>query len=91
MNKEFIKRYERYEQDYPGITEQIWKDARLNLPRCIRCGSGDMAEVQIGVVARTIRKIIYRQGHKGRKEKQSLLSFNLYVAKNTNYDYNNYD
>ena len=54
MDQKFIKRYEGYERDYPGITEQIWKFEQMTLPRCIRCGSADTADVQIGVVGRTM-------------------------------------
>jgi hypothetical protein len=54
MDQKFIKRYEGYERDYPGITEQIWTFEQMRLPRCIRCGSADTADVQIGVVGRTM-------------------------------------
>jgi hypothetical protein len=54
IDQKFIKRYEGYERDYPGITEQIWTFEQMRLPRCIRCGSADTADVQIGVVGRTL-------------------------------------
>lgn len=54
MDQKFIKRCEGYERDYPGITQSIWKFEQMTLPRCIRCGSADTADVQIGVIGRTM-------------------------------------
>lgn len=54
MNQTFIERYKGYEECHPGITEQIWRFEQLTLPTCIRCGSSDTAEVQIGVIGRTM-------------------------------------
>lgn len=54
MDQAFIKRYEGYEANYPGITEQIWKFEQMTLPACVRCGSADTADVQIGVIGMTM-------------------------------------
>tara|TARA_B100000809_G_scaffold142007_1_gene139574 strand:+ start:797 stop:1087 length:291 start_codon:yes stop_codon:yes gene_type:complete len=42
------------EQQYPGITEQIWRFEIAVLPPCPDCGDGDTADVQVGLIGRTI-------------------------------------
>ena len=42
------------ERQYPGITEQIWRFENAVLPPCPNCGYGDTADVQFGVIGRTI-------------------------------------
>jgi len=42
------------ERQYPGITEQIWRFESAVLPPCPNCGDGDTADVQVGVIGRTI-------------------------------------
>jgi hypothetical protein len=42
------------ENRYPGITESILRFERAELPACPRCGSQDTANVQVGLIGRTI-------------------------------------
>lgn len=42
------------ESKYPGIREQILRFERATVPACPRCGSEDTAEVNVGIVGRTI-------------------------------------
>lgn len=42
------------EAQHPGIREQIHRFEQAVLPACPRCGSHDTADVQVGVVGRTI-------------------------------------
>ncbi len=42
------------ESSYPGIREQILDFESAVLPICLICGSADTADVQIGIVGRTI-------------------------------------
>lgn len=42
------------ESKYPGIREQILGFEEATLPACPRCGSGDTADVNVGIVGRTI-------------------------------------
>jgi len=42
------------EEQYPGITEQIDRFKKAQLPSCPHCGSADTASVQVGVIGRTI-------------------------------------
>jgi len=42
------------ERQYPGITEQIWRFESAVLPPCPNCGDEDTADVQVGVIGRTI-------------------------------------
>ena len=44
----------KMEKDYPGITHDINRFERMNLPRCSYCGSSDTASVQCGLIGRTI-------------------------------------
>lgn len=44
----------RIEQKYPGIREQLLQFEGAILPACSRCGSEDTADVQVGVIGRTI-------------------------------------
>lgn len=45
---------DRLERNYPGIKEQIMRFENADLPACKYCGSEDTADVQIGVIGRTI-------------------------------------
>lgn len=42
------------EIQYPGITESISRFESASLPMCIHCGSTDTADVQVGIIGRTI-------------------------------------
>lgn len=42
------------ESSYPGIREQVMHFENAVLPICLKCGSVDTADVQIGIVGRTI-------------------------------------
>ncbi len=42
------------ELQYPGIRQQILHFDRTSLPSCPLCGSTDTANVQVGVIGRTI-------------------------------------
>ena len=45
---------ESLERSYPGIREQILGFEEASVPACSCCGSSDTAEVQVGVIGRTI-------------------------------------
>lgn len=45
---------EHMEENYKGITEQIWRFENAQLPPCPFCGSENTASVQVGVIGRTI-------------------------------------
>ena len=45
---------EQMEVNYPGIKEQIMRFENAILPRCVHCGSASTADVQIGLIGRTI-------------------------------------
>lgn len=45
---------QRLESLYPGIQETIYHFEGTELPVCARCGSGDTASVQCGLVGRSI-------------------------------------
>jgi hypothetical protein len=45
---------ERLESQHPGVTEQILRFEKATLPICGRCGSDDTAEVNVGIVGRSI-------------------------------------
>jgi len=45
---------EEMEQLYPGISEQISRFEGALLPNCIHCGSSDTADVNVGIIGRTI-------------------------------------
>jgi hypothetical protein len=47
-------RLEKLEKDYPGITSTIRYFDEAELPACTHCGSNDTANVQIGIVGRTM-------------------------------------
>ncbi len=47
-------RFKVYEQNYPGITEQILRYEAANLPACPQCGAADTAIVIGALVGRTI-------------------------------------
>ena len=49
-NKELV----RLEKQYPGIANQIQQFENAVLPQCPRCGSKDTADVQCGIIGRTI-------------------------------------
>ena len=42
------------EIQYPGIIDQIMRFENEDLPNCSYCGSEDTADVQIGIIGRTI-------------------------------------
>lgn len=46
--------FKTYEQNYPGITEQILRYDNRVLPPCVFCGSTDTAVVLRGIVGRTL-------------------------------------
>lgn len=45
---------EDLEEKYPGITEQIMRFENAQLPACPNCKSTDTADVQVGIIGRTI-------------------------------------
>ena len=45
---------DRMETGYPGIVETILEFEQAPLPACSRCRSEDTADVQCGIVGRTI-------------------------------------
>lgn len=45
---------ESLESDYPGIKEQILRFENAILPVCSHCGSENTANVQVGIIGRTI-------------------------------------
>ena len=51
VDKETLKRMER---KYPGIGEEILYFEKAKLPVCTRCGSENTADVQCGIIGRTI-------------------------------------
>lgn len=48
------ERLDKMERGYPGITSQIRYFEEAELPSCTHCGSNDTANVQIGIIGRTI-------------------------------------
>ena len=48
------KTFTHMEMGYPGIYEQILRFENAQLPSCPCCGSEDTADVQIGIIGRTI-------------------------------------
>ena len=51
MNERALK---EMEDQYPGITKQILRFENAVLPSCPHCASEDTADVQIGIIGRTI-------------------------------------
>ena len=45
---------ERMEDKYPGIREQVLQFENALLPQCPYCESEDTANVQVGIIGRTI-------------------------------------
>jgi len=43
-----------FEKLYPGITETSMRFENAVLPPCSKCGSPDTADVQVGIIGRTI-------------------------------------
>lgn len=39
---------------YPGIAEQVHRFEAMEIPSCDKCGSGDTAIIQVGLVVRTM-------------------------------------
>ena len=39
---------------YPGIAEQVHRFEAMEIPSCDKCGSGDTAIIQVGLVGRTM-------------------------------------
>ena len=48
------KRLNHLEKKYPGIRESILRFDKAVLPVCTRCESKDTADVQCGIIGRTI-------------------------------------
>ncbi len=48
------KELNRLEKEYPGIEEHIRRFEDSVIPACSHCGSNDTADVQCGVIGRTI-------------------------------------
>ena len=42
------------EEKYPGITKQIMRFENAQLPACTNCKSDNTADVQVGIIGRTI-------------------------------------
>ena len=51
INKETL---DHIEKQYPGIGKTILYFEKATLPVCSRCGSEDTADVQCGIIGRTI-------------------------------------
>jgi len=51
INKETL---DHIEKQYPGIGESIFAFEKATLPVCSGCGSEDTADVQCGIIGRTI-------------------------------------
>ena len=47
-------RMDQMERQYPGILEQILVFEKLELPKCPECESANTAEVQCGIIGRTM-------------------------------------
>jgi hypothetical protein len=45
---------DRMEGMYPGFKEHVYSFENADLPHCSHCGSGDTANVQVGLIGRTI-------------------------------------
>lgn len=45
---------EEMEAKYPGIKEQIFRFEKAVLSPCPHCGAEDTADVQVGIIGRTI-------------------------------------
>ncbi len=54
MLKQTKQQLARLEQRYRGITKQIMFFENATLPPCPRCGSNNTADVQVGIIGRTI-------------------------------------
>jgi hypothetical protein len=54
MEEKDKARLDNFEKDYPGITSNIRFFDEAELPSCSHCGSSDTANVQVGVIGRTI-------------------------------------
>jgi len=54
MLKVYDKAIERMEEQYPEITKQILNFENADLLACPQCGSEDTADVQVGIIGRTI-------------------------------------
>ena len=54
MLKADRKTLDQMERQYPGIVETILAFEQANLPACPHCRSEDTADVQCGVIGRTI-------------------------------------
>lgn len=42
------------ENTYPGIVDDVLRFENADLPNCSHCGSSNTADVQIGIIGRTI-------------------------------------
>lgn len=45
---------DRMESQYQGIVEQIHRFEQATLPSCPKCDAADTADVQVGVIGRTM-------------------------------------
>lgn len=54
MLKVSEKSLDQMEAQYPGIKKQILRFENTELPPCSHCGSDDTANVQVGIIGRTI-------------------------------------
>ena len=45
---------DKMEAQHPGILEQLSRFENAQLPACALCGSDDTADVQVGIIGRTI-------------------------------------
>ncbi len=54
MTKELEEQLAHMEENYPGITQQVMRFERMEMPPCPYCGSDDTAIVQVGIIGRSI-------------------------------------
>jgi hypothetical protein len=54
MLKLTLQELESLESSYPGITKDVMVFENTDLPCCTKCQSSDTADVQIGIIGRTI-------------------------------------
>jgi hypothetical protein len=54
MLKVHQKDLEHMESEYSGIIKTILRFENAELPSCPHCGSNDTADVQVGIIGRTI-------------------------------------
>ena len=54
MLKQTKKQLAQWEKQYDGITKQIMQFEKAVLPLCPKCGSNNTADVQVGIIGRTM-------------------------------------